>query len=127
MHLPEGATPKDGPSAGVAIYVAIASAITGRIVKHDIAMTGEIDLMGTVLKIGGLKEKLLAAQRSQVKTVIIPEANLQDLTELPIELKDQLEIIGVKSVEQILDLVLKPTEKRKPAGKVIHMKDISNE
>ena len=69
-------------------------------------MTGEIDLMGAVMKIGGLKEKLLAAQRCQIKTVIIPEENLQDLTELPVELLEQLKIVGVKSANQVLDLVL---------------------
>jgi ATP-dependent Lon protease len=110
VHLPEGAIPKDGPSAGIAIYLAIASVITDRIVKPDIAMTGEIDLMGTVMKIGGLKEKLLAAQRCQVKTVIIPEGNMQDLTELPTELLQQLKIIGVKTAKQVLDLALEGRE-----------------
>lgn len=110
VHLPEGAIPKDGPSAGIAIYLAIASVITDRIVKPDIAMTGEIDLMGTVMKVGGLKEKLLAAQRCQVKTVIIPEGNMQDLTELPTELLQQLKIIGVKTAKQVLNLALEDRE-----------------
>ena len=110
VHLPEGAISKDGPSAGIAIYLAMVSVMTGRIVKPDIAMTGEIDLMGSVMKIGGLKEKLLAAQRSQIKTVIIPEGNMQDLTELPTELVQQLKIVGVKTADQILELALERGE-----------------
>ncbi len=117
VHLPDGAVSKDGPSAGIAIYLAMASVITGQKVKPDVAMTGEIDLMGSVMKIGGLKEKLLAAQRSGIKTVIIPEENLQDMSELPVELKEQLEIIGVRSVKQVLELALEPG---------CHIKGVSN-
>jgi ATP-dependent Lon protease len=102
VHVPEGATPKDGPSAGVAMAVAITSVLTGVPVRKDIAMTGEITLRGRVLVIGGLKEKLLAALRSGVKTVLIPLENEKDLAEVPENVKSGLEIVPVSTVDEVL-------------------------
>jgi ATP-dependent Lon protease len=102
VHVPEGATPKDGPSAGISICVALISSLTGIPVKHDVAMTGEITLQGRVLAIGGLKEKLLAARRANIKKVIIPERNTKDLKDMPDSTKEGLEIITVSWVDEIL-------------------------
>jgi ATP-dependent Lon protease len=102
VHVPEGATPKDGPSAGVAMATAIISVLTGIPIRKDIAMTGEITLRGRVLPIGGLKEKLLAALRSGVKTVLIPQENAKDLADVPDNVKSQLEIIPVATVDEVL-------------------------
>jgi ATP-dependent Lon protease len=110
IHLPEGATPKDGPSAGAGICTAIVSALTGIPVRADVAMTGEITLRGEVLPIGGLKEKLLAAQRGGIKVVLIPEENVKDLVEIPDNVKNKLDIHPVKWIEQVLELALE----RKP-------------
>ena len=106
IHLPEGATPKDGPSAGAAITTAMVSVLTGIPVRADVAMTGEITLRGEVLAIGGLKEKLLAAHRGEIKTVLIPEENVKDLTEIPDNIKSRLEIIPVKWIDKVLELAL---------------------
>jgi ATP-dependent Lon protease len=106
IHLPEGATPKDGPSAGGAIVTAIVSILTGIPVRCDVAMTGEITLRGEVLPIGGLKEKLLAAGRGGIKTVLIPEENVKDLTEIPDEIKNRLDIHPVRWIEQVLEQAL---------------------
>jgi ATP-dependent Lon protease len=106
IHLPEGATPKDGPSAGAAIATAIVSILTGVPVRCDVAMTGEITLRGEVLPIGGLKEKLLAAGRGGIKTVLIPEENVKDLAEIPDEIKNRIEIRPVRWIEQVLDAAL---------------------
>jgi ATP-dependent Lon protease len=106
VHVPEGATPKDGPSAGVAMAVAMVSVLTGIPIRKDIAMTGEITLRGRVLAIGGLKEKLLAALRSGVKTVLIPQDNEKDLADVPETVKTALEIIPVSTVDQVLSLAL---------------------
>ena len=106
IHLPEGATPKDGPSAGGAIVTAIVSILTGIPVRCDVAMTGEITLRGEVLPIGGLKEKLLAAGRGGIKTVLIPEENVKDLAEIPDEIKNRLEIHPVRWIEQVLEQAL---------------------
>lgn len=106
IHLPEGATPKDGPSAGIGICVAIVSVLTNIPVRADVAMTGEITLRGEVLPIGGLKEKLLAAHRGGIKAVIIPEKNVKDLTDIPSNVKSQLTIYPVKWIDQVLDLAL---------------------
>jgi ATP-dependent Lon protease len=106
IHFPEGATPKDGPSAGIGITTAIISALTGIPVDANVAMTGEITLRGEVLPIGGLKEKLLAAHRGNIKKVIIPEQNAKDLVEIPDEIKSYLEIIPVKWVDQVIDIAL---------------------
>jgi ATP-dependent Lon protease len=102
VHVPEGATPKDGPSAGVAMAVAMVSVLTGVPVHKDLAMTGEITLRGRVLAIGGLKEKLLAALRSGIKTVLIPEENAKDLADIPDNVKAGLEIVPVGTVDQVL-------------------------
>ncbi len=106
IHLPEGATPKDGPSAGAGICTAIVSALTGIPVRADVAMTGEITLRGEVLPIGGLKEKLLAALRGGIKVVLIPEENVKDLVEIPDNVKNKLDIHPVKWIEQVLALAL---------------------
>ncbi|MDD5180039.1 MAG: endopeptidase La [Gallionellaceae bacterium] len=106
IHLPEGATPKDGPSAGVGICTAMVSALTGIPVRADVAMTGEITLRGEVLPIGGLKEKLLAAQRGGIKVVLIPEENTKDLVEIPDNVKNKLEIHPVKWIDQVLEMAL---------------------
>jgi len=107
IHLPEGATPKDGPSAGIAITTALVSVLTGIPVRCDVAMTGEITLRGEVLPIGGLKEKLLAAHRGGVKTVLIPHENVKDLAEeLPEEVKGQIEILPVRWIDEVLERAL---------------------
>ena len=106
VHVPEGATPKDGPSAGVAMATVIVSMMTGIPVKHDIAMTGEITLRGRVLPIGGLKEKLLAALRGGIKKVLIPEENAKDLAEIPASVKNGMEIVPVSRMEEVLSHAL---------------------
>ncbi len=106
IHLPEGATPKDGPSAGIALTTALVSTFTGIPVRPDVAMTGEITLRGEVLAIGGLKEKLLAAQRGGIKTVLIPEENAKDLAEIPEAVKNRIEILPVKWIDQVLQVAL---------------------
>ena len=106
IHLPEGATPKDGPSAGIALTTALVSVITGIPARADVAMTGEITLRGEVLPIGGLKEKLLAAHRGGIKTVLIPESNVKDLVEIPENIKNVLDIHPVKWIDQVLELAL---------------------
>ena len=121
IHVPEGATPKDGPSAGVAMTTGLVSVLTGIAVRADLAMTGEITLRGEVLAIGGLKEKLLAAQRGNIKTVLIPEENVKDLAEIPDNVKNTLEIVPVRWIDQVLDLALvskpKPLVAGEPAAK----------
>jgi ATP-dependent Lon protease len=120
IHLPEGATPKDGPSAGIGIVTAMISVLTGIPVRADVAMTGEITLRGEVLAIGGLKEKLLAAVRGGIKVVLIPEENTKDLTEIPENVKNRLEIIPVKWIDKVLDIALaaKPEPLPEPAPAV---------
>tara|TARA_B100001996_G_scaffold355555_1_gene318227 strand:- start:571 stop:1110 length:540 start_codon:yes stop_codon:yes gene_type:complete len=102
IHVPEGATPKDGPSAGIAIVTSIISSITGVPVSKDVAMTGEVTLRGHVLQIGGLKEKLLAAHRAGIKTVLIPTDNKKDLVEIPEVIKKSINIIPVNTVDEVL-------------------------
>ncbi len=114
IHLPEGATPKDGPSAGAGICTAMVSALTGIPVRADVAMTGEITLRGEVLPIGGLKEKLLAAQRGGIKLVLIPEENVKDLVEIPDNVKNKLEIHPVKWIDEVLTLALERTPQPLP-------------
>jgi ATP-dependent Lon protease len=106
IHVPEGATPKDGPSAGIAITTALVSALSGIPVRADVAMTGEITLRGEVLAIGGLKEKLLAAHRCGIKTVLIPEENVKYLSEIPDNVKNHLEIIPVRWIDRVLEVAL---------------------
>jgi ATP-dependent Lon protease len=106
VHVPEGATPKDGPSAGVGMCTALVSALTDIAVKSNVAMTGEITLRGEVLPIGGLKEKLLAAHRGGIDTVLIPQENEKDLAEIPKNIKDKLKIIPVKWIDEVLEVAL---------------------
>ena len=106
IHLPEGAVPKDGPSAGIGMVTSIVSTLSGVAVRPDVAMTGEVTLRGRVLAIGGLKEKLLAALRGGIKTVLIPEENVKDLAEIPANVKEGLEIIPVSHVDQVLERAL---------------------
>ncbi len=125
IHVPEGATPKDGPSAGVGMCVALVSVLTTIPVRADVAMTGEITLRGEVLRIGGLKEKLLAAHRANIKTVIIPAENQRDLTEIPDNIKSELDIVAANWIDEVLEVALQhlptplakledlPPEKRK--------------
>jgi ATP-dependent Lon protease len=121
IHVPDGATPKDGPSAGIAMTTAFVSALTGIPVRADVAMTGEITLRGEVTAIGGLKEKLLAALRGGVTTVLIPEENAKDLQEIPENAKNQLEIIPVRWIDRVLEIALErapqpvPEEENVPA------------
>ena len=106
VHVPEGATPKDGPSAGIGMCTALVSALTKIPVRADVAMTGEITLRGRVLPIGGLKEKLLAAHRGGIKTILIPDENVRDLKEIPDNIKESLEILPVKWIDEVLDIAL---------------------
>jgi ATP-dependent Lon protease len=130
VHVPEGATPKDGPSAGVAMVAAIVSMMTGIPVRREVAMTGEITLRGRVLPIGGLKEKLLAALRAGIKTVIIPDENAKDLTEIPEDLKKALDIRTVSRMDEVVKIAFtrQPQaitweEEGEDAGKLITPKD----
>ncbi|AEG69049.1 endopeptidase La [Ralstonia solanacearum] len=121
IHVPEGATPKDGPSAGIAMTTALVSVLTGIPVRADVAMTGEITLRGEVLPIGGLKEKLLAAHRGGIKLVLIPEENVKDLADIPDNVKNSIEIVPVRWIDKVLELALVrkpeplPEEEPKPA------------
>src|SRR5438094_1930138 len=112
IHLPEGATPKDGPSAGIGIVTSMVSVLAGIPERSDVATTGEITLRGEVLQIGGLKEKLLAAHRGGIKTVLIPEENVKDLVEIPDNIKNKLEIVPVKWIDKVLEVALE----RQPEG-----------
>jgi len=114
VHVPEGATPKDGPSAGIAMCTAIVSSLSGIPVRADVAMTGEITLRGEVLPIGGLKEKLLAAQRGGIRRVVIPQENLKDLAEIPDNIKAKLDIEPVRWIEDVLRLALERVPEPKP-------------
>jgi ATP-dependent Lon protease len=107
IHVPAGATPKDGPSAGVALVVALASLLTGRVVRSDTAMTGEISLRGRVLRVGGIKEKVLAAARFGIKQVLLPELNRPDWTEVPAEVRDKLKVHFIRHISELLPLALK--------------------
>ncbi|MEL7475068.1 MAG: S16 family serine protease, partial [Cyanobacteria bacterium J06555_12] len=106
IHIPEGATPKDGPSAGIAMATAMVSALSGRSVNHDVAMTGEITLRGRVLPIGGLKEKSLAAKQVGIKTVLFPKANLKDMQSIPEEVKRSLDLRPVEQLDEVLECAL---------------------
>jgi ATP-dependent Lon protease len=106
IHLPEGAVPKDGPSAGIGMVTAIVSTLTGVPIRRDVAMTGEVTLRGRVLPIGGLKEKLLAALRGGITTVLIPQENEKDLADIPANVKAGLTIVPVSHVDEVLRLAL---------------------
>jgi ATP-dependent Lon protease len=112
VHVPAGAVPKDGPSAGVTMTTALASLLSGRLVRSDVAMTGEVSLTGRVLPIGGVKQKLLAAHRAGITTVLIPKRNEPDLEDVPDGVRDQLEIHPVSDVREVLDLALEPARSR---------------
>ncbi|BAL96131.1 endopeptidase La [Rubrivivax gelatinosus] len=118
IHVPDGATPKDGPSAGAAMTTAFVSALTGIPVRADVAMTGEITLRGEVTAIGGLKEKLLAAHRGGIKTVLIPEENVKDLQEIPENAKNNLEIVPVKWIDRVLEIALEKVPEPLPEEEV---------
>jgi ATP-dependent Lon protease len=117
IHLPEGAIPKDGPSAGVAMAMAILSAVSGKAASNNVAMTGEITLTGSVLAIGGLTEKLLAAKRNNIKTVLIPKENEIDLKEVSDKVKTGLKIISIENVEQAIPYLFEGIKVKKPATK----------
>ncbi|MGZ8941010.1 MAG: S16 family serine protease, partial [Limisphaerales bacterium] len=106
VHVPAGAIPKDGPSAGIAMFTALASLFSGKPVRNDVAMTGEVTLRGLVLPIGGLKEKSLAAARAGITTVIIPKLNEKDLPEIPAEVTRKITFIPVETVDQVLEIAL---------------------
>jgi len=108
VHMPEGGIPKDGPSAGITMATAIVSALTGRPVFKHVGMTGEITLRGRVLPIGGVREKVLAAHRAGLKTVLLPEKNIKDLVDLPKTARSELKIIPVKHMDDVLKLALSP-------------------
>jgi ATP-dependent Lon protease len=117
VHLPEGAIPKDGPSAGVTMITALVSALSGRPVRRDVAMTGEITLRGHVLKIGGLKEKVIAAHRAEIPTVVIPHENEDDLEEISLPIRNQMRFIKVKDIAEVLKIALYPVEEAAPKEK----------
>ena len=106
IHIPEGATPKDGPSAGVTMCTSMLSALTGIPVRKDLAMTGEITLRGNVLPVGGIKEKVIAAHRAGVKRVLLPEKNMEDLDELPANVRNSLSFKGIKDIDQVFEEAL---------------------
>ena len=108
IHVPAGATPKDGPSAGVTIVAALASLLTRRRVRSDVAMTGEISLRGRVLRVGGIKEKVLAAARSGLRTVILPEQNRNDWAEVPAEVRQKMKVHFVNEISQLFPIALRP-------------------
>jgi len=114
IHVPEGATPKDGPSAGIGMCTALVSALTRIPARANVAMTGEITLRGEVLPIGGLKEKLLAAHRGSVTTVVIPEENRKDLTEIPENILAKLDVRPVRWIDQVLEIALQTLPQPKP-------------
>jgi ATP-dependent Lon protease len=116
VHLPAGGIPKDGPSAGVTMAVALVSALTGRPVRRDVAMTGEITLRGRVMPVGGVKEKVLAAHRAGLSTVILPRRNLKDLDDVNIEVRERLSFISVESMDEVLANALQPAHLPKPAS-----------
>jgi ATP-dependent Lon protease len=107
IHVPEGAVPKDGPSAGITMTTALISVMTGKKIRRDVAMTGEVTLRGKVLPIGGLKEKTLAAHRAGIKTFILPIANAKDIAELPEKIRADLELIPVATMDEVLAVALR--------------------
>ena len=123
IHIPAGSMPKDGPSAGVTMFTALVSMLSGIRVRHDVAMTGEITLRGRVLPIGGLKEKVLAAHRAGIKRVIVPERNKPDLDEVPNEVKNDLEFVFASKMEQVLDAALEEKLVPKPPESTTEKKE----
>jgi len=117
IHVPEGAVPKDGPSAGVTLATALISAITGRPVRHKVAMTGEITLRGRVLAVGGLKEKVLAAHRAKVEVVVIPRRNQKDLVEIPKNVQRELRFVYAERIADVLNVALLPMAQM-PAARI---------
>ena len=122
IHVPEGATPKDGPSAGIGMVTSIVSSITGIPVRRDVAMTGEVTLTGQVLPIGGLKEKLLAAHRAGIKEVLIPKENEKDLVDMPKKIIDEIKITTVEYADQVLKVALTKELKRTSGSRSIYLK-----
>jgi ATP-dependent Lon protease len=116
VHVPAGAVPKDGPSAGVTMTTALASLLSGRPVRADVAMTGEVSLTGRVLPIGGVKQKLLAAHRAGITTVLIPQRNEPDLDDVPAEVLEKLEVHTVGDVREVLRLALEPAQSAAGTG-----------
>jgi ATP-dependent Lon protease len=116
VHVPAGAVPKDGPSAGVTMTTALASLLSGRPVRSDVAMTGEVSLTGRVLPIGGVKQKLLAAHRAGITTVLIPQRNEPDLDDVPAEVLEKLEVHTVGDVREVLRLALEPAQNTAGTG-----------
>jgi ATP-dependent Lon protease len=114
IHVPEGAIPKDGPSAGITMAAALISAFTERKIYKDVGMTGEITLRGRILPIGGVREKILAAHRAGLKRVILPERNLKDLVDVPRKVLDELKIIPVTHMDQVLEVAVHPVAEKPP-------------
>ncbi len=108
IHVPAGAVPKDGPSAGVTMATCLASLLTGRLVKHNMAMTGEITLRGKVLPVGGIKEKVLGANRAGIETVILPKRNEKDLEDVPPSVRERIKFVFVDTIAEVLDQALEP-------------------
>jgi len=114
VHVPEGAVPKDGPSAGITMAIALISALTGDRVRRDVAMTGEITLRGRVLPVGGFRDKVLAAYRAGVKTVIVPARNKRDLADIPKKVQRIMNFVWVEQMDQVLDAALLETPESEP-------------
>jgi ATP-dependent Lon protease len=114
IHIPEGAIPKDGPSAGITIATALISAFTGRAAYKDVGMTGEITLRGRVLPIGGVREKVLAAHRAGLKTILLPQRNQKDLVDVPKRALSELRIVAVEHMDQVLEIALAPVPAEPP-------------
>jgi len=114
IHVPAGAVPKDGPSAGITMATALASAATGRLVRDDLAMTGEISLRGRVLPIGGIKEKALGAHRAGIRTIILPKRNIHDLDDLPPKVSTEMTFIPVETLDEVLNIALLPPGENAP-------------
>jgi ATP-dependent Lon protease len=114
VHVPAGAVPKDGPSAGVTIATALASLLTGRTVRHDVALTGEITLRGRVLPVGGIKEKVLGAHRAGIKTVILPKRNEKDLEDVPEPIRNEMKFVFVEKIDEVFEKALSPEPSSQP-------------
>ncbi|HIE07875.1 MAG TPA: endopeptidase La, partial [Desulfarculaceae bacterium] len=128
IHIPSGAIPKDGPSAGLALFLTLLSLASNKPADHKIAVTGEISLSGRVLPVGGIKEKVLAARRSGIKRVILPEDNLKNLQDLPLAARDEMIFFGIKTIDEAIPLViasLKPVRKT-DCGQTDHIKPAGN-